>query len=378
MVRAAKHYDVIYFEEPIVDSDAASMRAERVEHPCGVTAIAAVVPASAAAIDVLEYQRSLVQGVLGSRSAEALLWYYTPMALAISGSVEPRLRVYDCMDELSAFRGAPPGLIEREQELLQRADVVFTGGRSLFEAKRDRHPNVHCFPSSVDGTHFAAARAQLAAPRDQATIPEPRIGFFGVVDERMDVDLVGRLAAIRPNWHFVIIGPVVKIDPASLPRAANLHWLGQKSYDELPHYLAGWSAGFMPFALNEATRFISPTKTPEFLAAGLPVASTAIADVVRPYGDERLVAIAGSAEEMVESLSWCLSAASPEWQARVDRFLSLMSWDRTFEGMRGVIEHAMLERAGDKAGLPREPQAPVAPTEAIIDLVPRVKGDVYV
>jgi glycosyltransferase involved in cell wall biosynthesis len=272
------------------------------------------------------------------------------MALEFAGHLAPDVTVYDCMDELSAFRGAPPGLLRLEQDLLNRADLVFTGGRSLYEAKRDRHPRVFCFPSSIDAAHFGKARAPQPDPADQAGIPRPRIGFFGVVDERMDLDLVRALAERRPDWRFVMIGPVAKIDTASLPRLPNLHWLGGKRYADLPAYLSGWDAGFMPFALNESTRFISPTKTPEFLAAGLPVVSTPVLDVVRDYGEAGLVEIAEGPAAFADALARALSRPRTGWLEAVDRRLAEISWDRTWDGMRrevsGVAGRADARAAG--------------------------------
>jgi len=184
------------------------------------------------------------------------------------------------MDELTAFKNAPAGLKEREEELFSRADLVFTGGYSLFKSKRQKHPEVFLLPSSIDKDHFSRARQPGSEPFEQSMIPHPRMGFFGVIDERMDIDLVDQLAVNRPDWHFVFIGPVVKISPDSLPTHTNLHFLGARTYDQLPEYIAHWDLAIMPFAINEATRFISPTKTPEYLAAGKPVVSTPIHDVI--------------------------------------------------------------------------------------------------
>ncbi len=205
------------------------------------------------------------------------------MAIAFTRHLQPQAVVYDCMDELSAFQGASPTLKNYEAELFSRADLVFTGGQSLYESKVNQHPNVYAFPSSVDVPHFGQAR-NLQEPADQAHIPHPRLGFFGVIDERMDIELLAGIAEARPDWHLVIIGPVVKIDPATLPQHENIHYLGGRDYKQLPAYLAGWDLAMLPFARNESTRFISPTKTPEYLAAGRPVVSTSIRDVVRPYG----------------------------------------------------------------------------------------------
>jgi glycosyltransferase involved in cell wall biosynthesis len=242
------------------------------------------------------------------------------------------------MDELAAFRGAPPELAVLEHELFRRADIVFAGGQSLYEAKCRRHRNIHLFASSIDARHFAEARLPMPEPPDQAAIARPRLGFFGVIDERMDLDLVAALADREPDWQLVMIGPVVKIDPATLPRRPNLHWMGPRDYHELPAFLAGWDIGIMPFALNEATRFISPTKTPEFLAAGVPVISTPITDVVRSYGEQGLVEIAGDAAGFVSRAVTLMQRRRDGWLARVDGHLATTSWDKTWAGMSELLD----------------------------------------
>jgi UDP-galactopyranose mutase len=246
--------------------------------------------------------------------------------------------VYDCMDELSAFAGAPPELRMRERELFARADVVFTGGQSLYEAKRSSHENVLAFPSSVDVAHFGRARQITGDPADQAALGRPRIGFFGVIDERMDYELLRGVAKARPEWNLILIGPTAKVDPATLPRSANLHYLGAKTYEQLPDYIAGWDVAMLPFARNEATRFISPTKTPEYLAAGKPVVSTSIRDVVRPYGQQGLARIADTVEEFVAAVAAALREDPVERIRAADAFLTHMSWDGTWLRMRQAIE----------------------------------------
>jgi len=246
------------------------------------------------------------------------------------------------MDELSAFAGAPRALRDREAELMFRADLVLTGGQSLYEAKRGLHPNVHAFPSSVDVKHFARARGAQSEPEDQtnASIPRPRIGYFGVIDERMDMDLVRGVAEARPDWQLVFVGPTCKIDPASFPTLPNVHRLGRKAYEELPEYVAGWDVAILPFARNESTRFISPTKTPEYLAAGKPVVSTSIRDVVRPYGKENLARIADSVPDFVAAIEAAMAEDEESRIRRADQFLSKISWERTFNGIRDLIAEA--------------------------------------
>jgi UDP-galactopyranose mutase len=275
-------------------------------------------------------------------------WFYTPMAAPLAAGLKPRVIVYDVMDELSAFLNAPARLLEREEELFRLADIVFTGGPSLYRAKRGRHANVHCFPSSVDAAHFGRARRRLADPPDQASIAHPRLGFFGVIDERMDLDLLDEAAHSRPEWQFVLLGPVVKIDEASLPRRPNLHYLGQKQYPELPGYLANWEACLLPFARNRATRFISPTKTLEYMAAGKPIASTPIVDVVEPYGE--IVYAGETPREFVEACERALAAPAAEREERAARMRTVLagtSWDATADRMAELVA-----RAGQKTRPP--------------------------
>jgi glycosyltransferase involved in cell wall biosynthesis len=275
-----------------------------------------------------------------------IAWYYTPMMLSFSRHLDTSAIVYDCMDELSKFRFAPEKLLDLEAELLGAADLVFTGGTSLFEAKRNRHHNVHCFPSSVDRDHFASARQALPEPDDQAALPSPRLGYYGVIDERFDIDLLRQIADMRPNWSFVMVGPVVKIGQDDLPRAANIHYPGGKRYEQLPAYLAGWDVALMPFAMNDSTRFISPTKTPEYLAGGKPVVSTPVRDVVRHYGHLEGVEIAADADGFVRACEKALRLTRDggDWLADADLMLAATSWDITQARMAGLLAEVLGER----------------------------------
>jgi glycosyltransferase involved in cell wall biosynthesis len=331
--QATATHRVYYIEEPEFAGDCPEFRM-RIDGS-GVTILTPILPAGS---DAVEGQRKLVKSLKRSLGRiPQIHWFYTPMALRFARDLPCDLCVYDCMDELSAFRFAPPDIRALEDELLAAADLVFTGGRSLYEAKRARHRDVHCFPSSVDVAHFRRARGRVADPADQAGIGHPRIGFFGVIDERMDLDLVARTASAMPDVHFVMLGPTAKIDPADLPCGTNLHWLGRKGYDELPAYIANWQAAWMPFALNEATRYISPTKTPEFLAAGLRVTSTAVRDVVATYGARELVTIA-DVDSMEQALRDSLAAPSQRWLAAVDQCLASMSWKITWASMMALMQ----------------------------------------
>lgn len=332
--RHAKHRRVFYFEEPVFGMTELP-RLHLRETNENVLVVIPYLPSNiepekmeAAMIDLVDeliYEEELI---------DYTAWYYTPMALGFTEHLEPRAVIFDCMDELSLFKGAPEKLILREAELMRRADVVFTGGQSLYEAKKANHHNIHPFPSSIDYQHFSQARQKLVEPDDQINIPHPRIGFYGVIDERFDIELLMQIADLKPDYHFIIVGPVVKIDPRSLPHRNNIHYLGKKDYHALPLYLAGWDCAMMPFAHNESTRYISPTKTPEFLAAGRPVVSTSIQDVVHPYGTQNLIHIADAPEDFIDGIDIAINERkNPEWLDRVDHYLRDHSWDLTFKKM---------------------------------------------
>ncbi len=275
-----------------------------------------------------------------------ILWFYTPVMYSFARHVDASAIVYDCMDELANFKFAPPRLKETEAALIARADVVFTGGHSLYEAKAHLHDNIHPFPSSVDVSHFRTARNESVEPSDQKEIPGLKLGYYGVIDERLDLVLLAAVAKARPNLSFIFIGPVAKIAPEDLPKAANIHYLGQKHYSELPAYLSGWDAALMPFALNEATKFISPTKTPEYLAAGRPVVSTRVTDVVRHYGDLEGVFLADEPESFAAACdeALALKKADDAWLTPVDEMLSGSSWDQTFSAMSVLVEEAVTRK----------------------------------
>jgi UDP-galactopyranose mutase len=347
LTRCARMHRVYFVEEPVLGTGPARM--EVMLRQPGVRVLVPRLPVGLGPAESFAIQASLLRDIFHEQGVEEyLLWYYTPMALEFTRDLAPRAVVYDCMDELSAFAGAPPEMSSRESELLARADLVFTGGQALYESKRGKHHNLHAFPSSVDVAHFATARTPQADPADQAPIPHPRLGFFGVIDERLDLDLLSSLAAMRPEWQLVIVGPVAKIDPAQLPAARNIHYLGSKKYDELPAYLAGWDVALLPFARNDATRFISPTKTPEYLAAGKPVVATSIQDVVRPYGTKGLARIADTPEEFAAAIDAALKEDASERLRDVDAFLTQTSWDGTWNRMYRLMA-AALDRRGSES-----------------------------
>jgi glycosyltransferase involved in cell wall biosynthesis len=341
--RLADHFRIYYIEEPLFEqehdhySEVVHNNIHIVKpHLKGLSDVA----------NVADRQRSLLRNLFFKHKiSDYILWYYTPMALEISCDLDPVITVYDCMDELSAFKFAHPALKKMEKELLNKADVVFCGGNNLYHAKKNQHNNIYSFPSSIDKKHFGTARNIKQEPADQAVIPSPKFGFYGVIDERFDIELIRQTAERRPDWHFVMIGPVVKIDPATLPRGENIHYLGSRKYGDLPAYLSGWDIALISFALNESTQYISPTKTPEYLAAGKPVISTPIKDVVDSYGKHGLVHIVNNADEFIEIASKELLRSDKQaWLQKVDRHLANESWEITVHNMRRLIYEAIAEK----------------------------------
>jgi glycosyltransferase involved in cell wall biosynthesis len=343
--RLAPHFPVLFVEEPV--RGAGPPWLECSAPVPGVTVLRPHTPIDAAGFHdaQLPVLAALLQAHLERAAIDDLVaWFYTPMALPLLADLAPRAVIYDCMDELAAFKDAPRQMRQREAALLKTAQLVFTGGPSLYEAKRMLHPKVLCLPSAVDAAHYAPERA-LAHPEAmaqaqalQGAIRGPRLGFFGVIDERLDLELLASVADAERAWQLVMVGPVAKIDPASLPQRANIHWLGQQPYELLPQLAAGWDACLLPFARNAATRYVSPTKTLEYLAAGRPVVSTGLHDVKALFAD--VVRIADDAPAFVDALRATLAEAPnhradrlAEMQACVWRY----SWDETAAAVRRAI-----------------------------------------
>lgn len=374
--RLAKHYRVLFFEEPVRGKQTPFL--QRLA-PCPNVEVLrphTTVDAAGFHDDQLPELTHLLAEYLHDFSIEDyLVWFYTPMALPLLAELTPQAVIYDCMDELSAFKNAPRQMVQREKALLKRAQLVLTGGPSLYEAKRWLHNNVRCFPSAVDEEHFSPHSARLngisggvgspdvtmpvaslqatdrkrsayreEAERLHASLAHPRLGFFGVIDERFDAELIAAIADAAPNWQFVMAGPIVKIDPASVPKRSNVHWLGQQPYEVLPHLVEQWDVCLLPFARNESTRFISPTKTLEYMAAEKPIVSTPIHDVMSLYGD--CVSIAATADEFVSACAAALAENATEQALRIERMrghVSQCTWDRTARNIREEID-AVLQR----------------------------------
>jgi glycosyltransferase involved in cell wall biosynthesis len=351
MCRFAHEMNVIYWEEPVEigPRETAYLEVREARDAANVRIVVPHLPQGMPEDAREAALKRLLDAHVASIRGPLIAWYYTPMMLPFSKHLTPDVTVYDAMDELSKFKFAPEHLLDYEQELIDRADLVFTGGSSLYEAKKDRHPNVHCFPSSVDRAHFCKARARLFDPADQEDLPRPRLGFYGVIDERFDTELLAKVAEMRPNWSFVMVGPVVKISEEDLPKRPNIHYVGGKTYGELPSYLSGWDVALMPFAMNESTQFISPTKTPEYLAGGKPVVSTPIRDVVRHYGQLEGVKIADNVDDFIAQCERAMELSrNPEsgWLAEADLLLSSSSWDTRQARMAGLIADVLGTRTG--------------------------------
>jgi glycosyltransferase involved in cell wall biosynthesis len=356
--RLAEHYPIIFVEEPVYDEQGSSLSTYSPAPNILVCQPHTPVNMPGFHDDQLPYMQKVVRQLVQEHE-DHIAWFYTPMALPLLQEMDPRLVVYDCMDELAAFKNAPKQLLQRENGLMKVADIVFTGGQSLYRSKRDRHPNVHCFPSSVDAAHFLQSLDRTNSHPLHRGIPGPRLGFYGVIDERFDADLIAKVADAHAGWQIVLVGPVVKINPASLPQRPNIHYMGQQPYEALPKFLAGWDVCLLPFALNDSTKFISPTKTLEYMAAELPIVSTPVRDVAEIYGD--IVAIAGDAPSFIAACEAALLASPEELAQKISRMrqvLKLTSWTSTAAKMRELMD-----------ATPRRQSEKVAPAEEAIETV---------
>jgi glycosyltransferase involved in cell wall biosynthesis len=337
MARFAHHNRVFFIEEPFFESAGNSFIEVRKDQD-NLWIVTPHLLNSYTADEIVFQQKILLSSLYKDYEIKNYIhWFYTPMALMVSNHLQPEMVIYDCMDELSNFKFAPVELKQMEKELFTIADIVFTGGHNLYAAKKKAHHNIFPFPSSIDKNHFLQARSLTKEPDDQANLSHPIFGFYGVIDERFDIQLLGQVAVQKPEWNFVIIGPVIKIDPATLPQLANICYLGARKYEQLPAYLSGWDVAMIPFLLNDSTKYISPTKTPEYLAAGVPVISSSIVDVINPYAVNKLVHIADNADEFIRAGENELKTVNKKnWLARVDLFLQNNSWDQTWSEM---MEH---------------------------------------
>ncbi|MGE5393740.1 MAG: glycosyltransferase family 1 protein [Candidatus Saccharibacteria bacterium] len=352
LTRWAKESRVFYFEEPVIGNYESNFLKTIYSKNLKLTVITPHIKENTNENDINLYLKDSVHEIIKWYNvSDYLLWYLTPMAVEFTGDLRPKTIVYDSMDELSAFKGAHPNMLKNENTLFKMADVVFTGGYHLYEFKKNRHHNIHPIPSSIDQAHFESGLGGKD-PDDQVNIPFPRVGFFGVLDERLNIELLDGLALKMPDYHFIMIGPVVKIDPASLPRHENIHYLGQKSYQELPLYLAHWDVAFLPFAKNDSTRFISPTKIPEYLSANKPVVSTSIRDVIVPYGEMGMVEIADAVDEFSSAIKRMMTQReNANWQKMVKEHLKTNSWDLTWSKMKNII-YTTLESMENVPGVP--------------------------
>ncbi len=279
--------------------------------------------------------------------ARIVHWIYTPAAVGVRHRYNPVAIAYDCMDELANFKGAPPGLKAKETELMNAAQVVFTGGPSMYAARRDIHPNVHQFNSGVDAEHFGRALSgDTTVPDDMAHLHAPRLLYYGVIDERMGWDNLAAVCDAHPEWSVVLVGPLAKITEDDLLRRPNLHYTGQRGYDDLPGYLKGCDVALVPFALSDATRFLSPTKTLEYFAARRPVVSTPIGDIVEHYSDA--ARIAATPEEFVRECEAALSEDNTERLANGTRYAEQNTWDNIVAAMDERLG-AVVSRATTRA-----------------------------
>jgi glycosyltransferase involved in cell wall biosynthesis len=370
LTRLAHFFDVYFVEEPVFAEGAPALMSATHENGVEVLTPRTSVIAPGFHDDQLAVLAPLMQEFVATRLlSDPIVWLYTPLALPLVADLEPRTLVYDGIDALATLAFAPPRLAEREAELLKLADVVFTAGPSLHEALRGRHPNLHCVPSGVDAAHFEPSGLDGDDVESAPAIalhrgmPHPRLGYFGAIDERLDLDLVANVATLRPDWQIVMVGPVVRIDPATLPQRPNIRWVGLQRHEALPHLMAHWDLCLLPLVIDETTRFVNPDRTLEYLAGGKPVVSTPIPDVLSLYAP--LLRIGSTAEDIVAAAEAAL-AESPETTADRRARAKALVQGRTWDAAADTIAGLLLEYV---AGLP---VAPILLHETLPDAAPRI------
>ncbi|WP_031497593.1 glycosyltransferase [Bryobacter aggregatus] len=351
--RLARNRRVFFIEEPKEESSGIEARWDLSSPVSNVTVMVPRLPAGkfVPGFGHPKLKRMIRTGLAAAGCTKPIVWTDTPSAVRLLEEAKPAMTVYDCMDALH-------GLREQEEQLLHVADLVFAGGPSLFRAKRGRHPEVHCVPSSVDVAHFREGVRTQEEDAVQAKIPYPRFGYFGVIDERMEVDLIRGLAAARPDWQIVLVGPVVKIDPGILPQADNIHYMGQQDYHRLPSFVKGWNVCLMPCAMNEATKLLSPVQVLEYMAAGKPIVSTPIRDVVEPYG--HVVHLADSPEEFLRACKSALADSYAQESIRIldgNQIVANTSWDQTVSFLEAHLHRKLKEK--QEVAMPQRPEAAV-------------------
>ncbi|MCK9687876.1 glycosyltransferase [Scleromatobacter humisilvae] len=370
LTRLAAWFDVHVVEEPVfADAEPALMSAT---HQNGVEVLTPRTKEFASGFhdSQLAALRPLIADFMASRGLqEPLVWLTTPLALPLVADLEPRAVVYDCMDDVASPRVALPGLAARDKALMALADIVLTGGPSLHESRQGQHSNLHCLPGAVDAAHFAPehldgddVESSVAAELHRG-MPRPRLGFFGVVDERLDAELVAAIADRRPGWQVVIVGPVVGRDPAALPRRPNLRWAGLQRHEALPHLMSHWDVCLLPFARSEATRLLHPSQTLEYLAGGKPVVGTPVPDLVSLHAD--VVRIAEDADGFVAAIDDLLAEPAParaEWRARARALVDARSWDRNAD----IVAAMLLEFAPSAPALPTVLHEPLAGSTPLV------------
>lgn len=363
--RLAARHPVLFVECYCAEVEPAALRSHVAPGHPNVTVLQMLLPAARWADgDFIDAERRRLlqvfrRGDLGKFN-DPILWFNDPMAVvAFAGHCGERAIVYDCMDELAQFHGAPPGIVDRERDLLLMADAVFCGGRKMRDKRKPYNPHCYFYGTGVDSEHFGRARSEaLATDPAIAALTGKVLGYFGVIDERIDYELLARLADALPRCSIAMVGPTAKIDAAALPLRRNLHWLGRRDYADLPAITKGFSVCLMPFARNAATEFINPTKALEYMATGRPIVSTAIDEVRTNFGH-----VCRIARSVGEFIAFCSDELERPSRLRVRRGLQLAAentWEAITAEMDAHLLAACARRAGVKASPPGAVAAPLA------------------
>jgi glycosyltransferase involved in cell wall biosynthesis len=272
---------------------------------------------------------SSIRGALrGLGDGPLQVWSFTPDVSYLLDALTPRKVIYYCVDDFASFTGYDRRRVQSDEvDLCKRADLVVTTSRALQEAKKSLNSNTIFVPHGVDYEHFAKALCPCAEPVDLSAIPRPRVGFFGLIRDWLDLDLVRQVAAKRPAWQFVFIGGHDWSVDLSLYRMPNIHFIGGRPYGDLPAYCAHMDVGLIPFKLNELTMSVNPIKLREYLAAGLPVAATPLPEV-QAYSE--LVRIGAGPTDFTAAIEAALQTP-PEARRRLSEAMAAETWPTKME-----------------------------------------------
>jgi hypothetical protein len=359
MAALAGRWQILFVEAPRHAAGAARLESRAIR--AGLTVLTLTTPAPAAGFhdDAQAFGVTLLREELAGRRLKIdIAWLDTPMAWPLAQALGIACLAYDCLEGPPASLQFDAALLhQRESALMRTAALMVAAGPSLFNAHRHRHANLHCVCSAVHAEHFSPASLELTSARArrghvlQSSLARPRLGYFGSIDERLDLDLLAALADRQPGWAFVMVGSVAGIAAERLPQRRNIHWLGEQDDALLPYLLAGWDLALMPYVVSEATRFLMPSQTLEYMAGYQPIVSTPVRDVQALYAPAVTIA-APQAEAFSSACEEVLAESARARSARLidmARIVARHAWANTADFVHGLLDEVLTSARSNNA-----------------------------